>query len=349
MFGRRVVRRHSEVQDENSLFGNKTYLVHHGIKGQEWGIRNGPPYPLERPETDISYKSYAKINDLYRSMPLADRRMIDPDISDEPEDYFSSFTHYRNTTAFNAVSDHGFIIAEKIPKNSNVSGTRGVEIGVGVTDKGQGIGTGLTKDLVDWFDDQDYYDVMWWPVDERNKGSIRIAEKNGFIKDPLGDNYVYGKNEALYKLGVKSPPNSTELKDYHGPAYFVSEDKNLKSLEPRVPDNYFTKNGYEDSDTKRVCLAPSVDKCLAGLSQNLDNKTLSVYEPVDISKHRIYKPNTKAVPDSKITDEMWVCDTVPLRKVRTIRITGNRGEDGRNFEYGDHTATLYDDWVYDDE
>lgn len=23
------------------------YLVHHGIKGQHWGERNGPPYPLD--------------------------------------------------------------------------------------------------------------------------------------------------------------------------------------------------------------------------------------------------------------------------------------------------------------
>lgn len=25
-----------------------TYLVHHGIEGQRWGVRNGPPYPLSR-------------------------------------------------------------------------------------------------------------------------------------------------------------------------------------------------------------------------------------------------------------------------------------------------------------
>lgn len=24
-----------------------TYLCHHGIKGQKWGIRNGPPYPIK--------------------------------------------------------------------------------------------------------------------------------------------------------------------------------------------------------------------------------------------------------------------------------------------------------------
>ncbi len=24
------------------------FIMHHGIKGQKWGIRNGPPYPLKR-------------------------------------------------------------------------------------------------------------------------------------------------------------------------------------------------------------------------------------------------------------------------------------------------------------
>ena len=24
----------------------RVYLAHHGIKGQKWGDRNGPPYPL---------------------------------------------------------------------------------------------------------------------------------------------------------------------------------------------------------------------------------------------------------------------------------------------------------------
>lgn len=23
-------------------------LQHHGIEGQRWGVKNGPPYPLER-------------------------------------------------------------------------------------------------------------------------------------------------------------------------------------------------------------------------------------------------------------------------------------------------------------
>lgn len=342
-----------DILDNNDIshsdFGHKEYLAHHGIKGQQWGVRHGPPYPLKQPQTDISDDSYSKINEIYRSMPLKDRKMIDPDISDEPQDYFSSSNYYHKNTAFNAVTNNGFIIAEKIPKDQNVDGTNGVEIGIGVISKGKGIGSGLTSNLIDWFNNQNKYDAMWWPVDENNKASIRIAEKNGFIKDPMGSNYIYGKNEALYKLGVKSPPNTKELKDYSGTAYFVSDKANLKTLEPRVPDNFFTKNGYEDSETKRVCLAPSIDKCLAGLSQNLDGKTLNVYKPVDISNHRVYKPNNIAVPDSKITDEMWVCDTVPIKKVGTIHITGNRGQDGKTFTYGDNTATLYDDWAYDSD
>lgn len=33
------------------------YLAHHGIKGQKWGIQNGPPYPLD--ESNIANKLYA--------------------------------------------------------------------------------------------------------------------------------------------------------------------------------------------------------------------------------------------------------------------------------------------------
>ena len=35
-------------------------LVHHGIKGQKWGIRNGPPYPIE----DKVLKKGTRINSI---------------------------------------------------------------------------------------------------------------------------------------------------------------------------------------------------------------------------------------------------------------------------------------------
>ncbi len=31
------------------------YLMHHGRKGQKWGVRNGPPYPLDAVVVSRSY------------------------------------------------------------------------------------------------------------------------------------------------------------------------------------------------------------------------------------------------------------------------------------------------------
>ena len=35
-------------------------LQHHGIKGQEWGVKNGPPYPLDKKESKKYYKTIKK-------------------------------------------------------------------------------------------------------------------------------------------------------------------------------------------------------------------------------------------------------------------------------------------------
>lgn len=140
--------------------------------------------------------------------------------------------------------------------------------------------------------------------------------------------------------------NAPELKNYKGHAYFVStEDMDGKIMEPRVPNNFFTDKGFEDNVTKRVCFAPSIDKCLMGLSQNLKGKQFYVYEPVKYS--RIYKPNTKAVPDSKVTDELWIKEPVQVRKVSTIKVIKDAGKDGLPFEYGNgQKAELYE-WDYE--
>ena len=35
-------------------------LQHHGVKGQEWGVRNGPPYPLDKRAAKSNYKELRK-------------------------------------------------------------------------------------------------------------------------------------------------------------------------------------------------------------------------------------------------------------------------------------------------
>lgn len=63
---------------------NKTYLMHHGIKGQKWGEENGPPYPLN------PFKDYTaierKLNHLYdkadKVINNSDRLRINDDYED---------------------------------------------------------------------------------------------------------------------------------------------------------------------------------------------------------------------------------------------------------------------------
>lgn len=55
-----------EVDNEIFIFGNDT-LSHHGIKGQEWGERNGPPYPLSH-RISAAIKKRKKKNELKKKI-----------------------------------------------------------------------------------------------------------------------------------------------------------------------------------------------------------------------------------------------------------------------------------------
>ena len=62
----------------------------------------------------------------------------------------------------------------------------------------------------------------------------------------------------------------------------------------------------------------------------------------------MYKPNTKAVPDANITDELWITNPVKIKPMGKIKVTGNKGRDGITFKYGDHQAELYNDWIFEE-
>ena len=129
--------------------------------------------------------------------------------------------------------------------------------------------------------------------------------------------------------------------------YHLSKD-NLdgKTLQPRVPSNFLVQNGYEDGKTKRVCFAKSIDGSLRGMSQNL--KGVKLYVHIPEKDYNTYTPSTKEVPDSKITSEVWIKESVKLKCIGCIEVTGDKGEDGIPYKYGNNTAELYDwnwNWV----
>ena len=175
-------------------------------------------------------------------------------------------------------------------------------------------------------------------------GVRRYQLPNGRLTAEGREHYAKVK---IDKSSVSDIPNCKKLKNYKGPMYFISTNNmDGKTLEPRVAKNFFTENGYEDNETKRVSFAPSVNQCLMGLSQDVSNTDFYVYEPSDRSNLDIYKPNPKAVPESSLTGELWVTNPVSLKRVGVIRCTGDTGEEGRKFNYGTHTAELYD-WNFE--
>lgn len=56
-------------------YPNELELYHHGIQGQKWGVRNGPPYPLSRQKTStskegMSYKTQSSISKVVAGVGL---------------------------------------------------------------------------------------------------------------------------------------------------------------------------------------------------------------------------------------------------------------------------------------
>lgn len=121
---------------------------------------------------------------------------------------------------------------------------------------------------------------------------------------------------------------------------------NGKYLEPRIPDNYFIKNGYEDNETKRVCLSKSIQGSLMGLGYNCKGKEFYVNIPDGI--YKTYTPSKSEVPDCKITKEIWILEKVKLKCIGKIKVIKDAGEDGIKFSYGEHNhSELYKcDWEW---
>lgn len=55
------------IAAENFVDACCEYIEHHGIQGQSWGHRNGPPYPLNPSDRSASEKRLADAKDTYKT------------------------------------------------------------------------------------------------------------------------------------------------------------------------------------------------------------------------------------------------------------------------------------------
>ena len=208
-----------------------------------------------------------------------------------------------------------------------------------------GHGANVVKYIIDKY--KNTYDLIYCWVDRSNTNAVnfykKIAKVNMNTQSNPDQYYVefYRKGKKNMNETYIEEQSTSSVKVYH----LSQSNLDGKTLFPRVPSNYFTKNGYEDGKTARVCFAKSIDMCLRALSQKCTDMELFVHIPD--GKYNIYIPSTKEVPDAKITSEVWIKEPVKLKCIGKIKVIKDKGEDGIPYKYGDHTAELYDwEWKW---
>lgn len=166
-----------------------------------------------------------------------------------------------------------------------------------------------------------------------NENKVFISKKIDSMEHPL---YPY----------LKSNNEQEEiLENVDTGLFFLSQDNmDNKTLSPRVPDNFLTKNGYEDNKTKRVCFSTSINKCLTALSMNCKDKEFYVHCPV--GHFETYTPSLKEVPDRNITGEVWIKKSVKIVCIGKILVTGDDGKPGKKYTYGDNLQAELYGWDY---
>ena len=140
--------------------------------------------------------------------------------------------------------------------------------------------------------------------------------------------------EQTVSSTVMLPPLSSKSGLFH----LSMKPLKLKSMSPRVPDNFLVKHGYEDAKTKRISFTPSIDSALMAMSSNLKDKVLYVYAAPNNTP--FVEPSVSQVPDSGITKERWVLEPVQVYLIGKIKVS-DATDETFTYKYGNNTAELY--------
>lgn len=173
------------------------------------------------------------------------------------------------------------------------------------------------------------------------------ADENGYIIIGEGGNGSgnFGHKGRKGKRGGSLPKGNSKSGSPKNMYFLSTINKDGETLSPRVPDNFLTRNNYEDNETPRVCFATSVDKALIALSSNNKGKEFYIHVPEKKNKkdkgYDVYKPSKKEVPDVKVTGEVWIKEKVKLKCIGSI-IVSDAKDKSLKYTYGDNkTAELY--------
>ena len=155
-------------------------LYHYGIKGQKWGVRNGPPYPV----TKVSTKSSAKeVNDIYNTLSLDDKRKVTAR-KDPPKEFTNDKEYTSDIKLKSFMTKYKDVPVSVFDVWSEGDGNVALSLMTRSGDeyRGKGYASKAVKKGIEWIDKNPEIMRAYWDVRKDNKASIALAKKSGFRK-----------------------------------------------------------------------------------------------------------------------------------------------------------------------
>lgn len=145
-------------------------LYHHGIKGQHWGVKNGPPYPL----TKITKGSPKDTNEIYSKL-------------DKHQKYLVA----HNAKTFIKDSDVKYLVDQTVLKIGDKpvsafdvwnqgNGSVSVSIQTDPEYQGKGYASKVVKAGMDNLKKYEDVKIIYWGAYSKNTGSRKLAENSDF-------------------------------------------------------------------------------------------------------------------------------------------------------------------------
>lgn len=261
-------------------------LYHHGVKGQKWGVKNGPPYPIQKngfqDSTRISKTNLDKINEIFYSMSNRDRKFLSPGYSNfGNKPLFNDDEYGKYSTIYSIVrSSKGTPISFLSVMRSSDDPNSG-EIAVGTRNepeyRGKGNAKRLAQKAVQWFNRQNSIDKLYWNADKNNESSCKIALESGFkerrSEDPKQRAFVMSKDRYSDKKGKNRTvfiSGSSKTQTEESPFYLKQLPKDITSK----------IDGFMISGNKIIVGdAPGIDRQVQDYLSEHKYKNVVVYSP----------------------------------------------------------------------
>ena len=167
-------------------------LYHHGVKGQKWGVRKGPPYPL----TKVTKGNINSSNEIFSTLTKEEKNLVFGNNS-----YDNPPRKFIKKDAAKYLIDQVLVKYGDVPISAADIWNQGNgEVSISIMTRNdpkyrkKGFSDKAVKAAIKAFEKSKDLKIMSWGAWEQNKGSRRLAEKNGFkyvrTSDPGGENYV---------------------------------------------------------------------------------------------------------------------------------------------------------------